>query len=193
MNEPSSAAHASVIAARSTRRHATPTPSRPLLPSGVARHPGPPSPPRRRRLGGHGPHPRLRRRRPEPGPGLRGPARHTQSARTQTQQTQAARPTTEPAAGAPASSDLPADLVARATIPVEQARRTARAEIPGATLTAEELEEENGRLIYSFELTTAGSSGIDEVNVDANDGSVIDSQHESPADERAEESAESNP
>jgi len=91
------------------------------------------------------------------------------------------------AGGVPATSDLPAELVARAGIPVEQARRTARGRLPGATISAEELEDEGGRLIYSFEMTTAGAPGIDEVNVDAADGSLIGVQHEGPAQERAEQ------
>lgn len=83
-------------------------------------------------------------------------------------------------------SDLPAELAARAEVPVEAARATAQAAVPGAELVAEELEEEDGRLIYSFDLATAGSPGIDEVTVDAIDGSLLGIEHEDVATERAE-------
>lgn len=83
-------------------------------------------------------------------------------------------------------SDLPASLAARAAIPVDEARSTARAAVPNGRLVSEELEEEDGRLIYSFDLVTAGSPGIDEVGVDATSGLVLDVQHEDAAAERAE-------
>lgn len=92
--------------------------------------------------------------------------------------------------GAPAKSDLPADLVARAKITVEQARSTARHRLPEATIASEELENEAGRLIYTFEMKTAGRTGIDEVNIDAGDGSVVAVQHEGPSAERTEQAAE---
>ncbi len=97
---------------------------------------------------------------------------------------------TAPGAQAPARSDLPPDLLAQATVAVEQARRTALERVPGARITSEELEREGGRLIYTFELTTPGRSGIDEVNVDAHDGSRVSVQHEGPAQEKAEKNAE---
>lgn len=82
-------------------------------------------------------------------------------------------------AGAPASSNDP-------KVSAEQARKTALAKVPRGTVTAEELERENGHLIYSFELTVPGRSGVEEVNVDARSGKVLSVEHESPAQEKSE-------
>ena len=44
---------------------------------------------------------------------------------------------------------------------------TALARVPGGTVHKGVLEEEDGKLIYSFEIKVPGKSGIEEVNVDA--------------------------
>lgn len=93
----------------------------------------------------------------------------------------------------PGKSNLPPELVRQASVSVEQARAIAFAKVPGATLDSEELEEENGSLIYSFDLVVPGRAGIDEVNVDANDASKVVVQHEGPAQEKAEKAADANP
>lgn len=67
------------------------------------------------------------------------------------------------------------------------ARKTALAKHPGKIKSAE-LETENGRLIYSFDIQT--KEGIYEVGVDANDGSVVEDKMESAADEAKEKAAE---
>jgi uncharacterized membrane protein YkoI len=70
------------------------------------------------------------------------------------------------------------------------ARALATKTVPGATIQAGEIERENGKLIYSFDMKTAGKSGIDEVNIDAMTGTVIANQHETPKAERAEAKAD---
>jgi hypothetical protein len=56
---------------------------------------------------------------------------------------------------------------------------------------SEELERENGRLIYSFDMKTDGKSGIDEVNVNALNGAIVGKVgHESPKSEAKEAAAE---
>jgi uncharacterized membrane protein YkoI len=82
--------------------------------------------------------------------------------------------------------DLPAALMKRATVSEEQAAKTALAAMPNATIKAVELEDENGRLIYSYELKVPGHSGIEEVNVNAKTGAVVNTEHETPATERGE-------
>jgi hypothetical protein len=82
--------------------------------------------------------------------------------------------------------DLPAALMKRATVSEEQAAKTALAAMPNATIKAVELEDEDGRLIYSYELKVPGHSGIEEVNVNAKTGAVVNTEHESPAAERGE-------
>ena len=86
--------------------------------------------------------------------------------------------------------DLPKALVKEATVKEDAAAEAAKAAVPGATISSVELEKENGKLIYSYDLKTAGKTGIDEVHVDAMTGAVISNAHETPADEKAEKKAE---
>ncbi len=62
-----------------------------------------------------------------------------------------------------------------AKVPIDTARASAMAQVPGGTLKHEELEKENGRWIYSFEIRPAGEQGttIREVNVDADSGAIV--------------------
>ena len=71
-----------------------------------------------------------------------------------------------------------AGLWARATLPPDSAIKIALARVPGGTITEAELEEEDGRLIYSFEIKVAGKAGEDEVHVDATTGEVVKQVHE---------------
>jgi len=78
-------------------------------------------------------------------------------------------------------------LLKKAKITPDQAIATAQAKLPNAKLDAGEIEEEGGKLIYSFDFKTAGKSGIDEVNIDAMTGKQVGKiAHESPADEKKE-------
>jgi uncharacterized membrane protein YkoI len=70
-------------------------------------------------------------------------------------------------------------LWARATLAPDSAIKIALARVPGGTITEAELEEEDGRLIYSFEIKVAGKTGEDEVHVDATTGAVLKVEHES--------------
>jgi uncharacterized protein YycO len=82
-------------------------------------------------------------------------------------------------------------LLKRAKITADSAIATAKARLPKATINAAEIEEENGKLLYSFDMKTAGKSGIDEVNVDALTGKLVGKvQHESAADEKKETAAD---
>ena len=86
-------------------------------------------------------------------------------------------------------SDVPAALAREAKITLDAARVIARAKLPKATVQAEELERENGRLIYSFDMKTAGRSGIDEVNVNAMNGSIVGKIGHESAQSEAKEAA----
>ncbi len=82
-------------------------------------------------------------------------------------------------------------LLKKAKITVDSAIAVAKARLPKATMNAAEIEEENGKLIYSFDFKTAGKSGIDEVNVDAMTGKLVGKvEHESPSDEKKEAAQE---
>ena len=83
-------------------------------------------------------------------------------------------------------------LLKKAKITADSAIVIAKARLPKATINAAEIEEENGKLIYSFDFKTAGKTGIDEVNVDALTGKLVGKvQHESPKDEAKEAKADS--
>jgi uncharacterized membrane protein YkoI len=82
--------------------------------------------------------------------------------------------------------DLPATLMKEAKVPETEAAKTALATVQNGRIQAVELENENGRLIYSYELKVPGKSGIEEVNVNAKTGAVVNTEHESPASERGE-------
>ena len=98
------------------------------------------------------------------------------------------------AAGAQQTShkghETQAELQKQARMSMADARAMAQREVPGATIADGEIEREGGKLIYSFDMKTAGKSGIDEVNIDAMTAKLVSKQHETPKDERAEAKAD---
>ncbi len=88
-------------------------------------------------------------------------------------------------------TDVPPLLAKQAKISLDSARAIAMKRLPKASIESQELEQENGRLIYSFDMKTAGKSGIDEVNVNAKTGAIVDVGHETPKAERKERRTES--
>ena len=58
------------------------------------------------------------------------------------------------------------------------------------TVAESELEAERGCLIWSFDMKVKGVRGVREVQVDAGNGKVLSSVHESPAKEAAEKKAD---
>jgi uncharacterized membrane protein YkoI len=79
-----------------------------------------------------------------------------------------------------------ASLQKQAKVSEETARATALKSVPNGTVKSSELEREHGKLIYSYDITVPGKTGIDEVNVNAIDGTVVGKQHESPKTEKKE-------
>src|ERR671929_206596 len=65
------------------------------------------------------------------------------------------------------------ELQKEAKISESDARATALKEVPNGTVKSEELEREKGKLIYSYDITVPGKTGIEEVNVNAMTGSVV--------------------
>jgi hypothetical protein len=81
-------------------------------------------------------------------------------------------------------------LLARARVEPQAAAAIAQTKLPKAREVSAELEEENGRLIYTFDFKTKGKSGTDEVNVDATTGEITAVEHESPSAEAKESAAD---
>jgi uncharacterized membrane protein YkoI len=79
-----------------------------------------------------------------------------------------------------------AELQKEAKISESDARATALKEVPNGTVKSEELEREKGKLIYSYDISVPGKSGVEEVNISAIDGSVVGKMHESAKTERKE-------
>ncbi|MEP6663085.1 MAG: PepSY domain-containing protein [Verrucomicrobiota bacterium] len=77
-------------------------------------------------------------------------------------------------------------LQARARISEAQAREIALARVPNGKIKEGELEEENGLLIWSFDIATPGTKDISEVHVDATTGKILAVDVES-AEKEAEE------
>ena len=98
---------------------------------------------------------------------------------------QAAKPAVK---GAEATSQ--AALRKEAKIAERVARKTALAAVPGGKVRSHELERENGKLIYSYDIKVAGKPGVEEVNVDAMTGDIVAHEHEDAKAEAKEKKAE---
>ena len=90
----------------------------------------------------------------------------------------------------PLKSKIPAALKKDARISVDQARATALKKVPGQ-IQEEELEKENGKLVYSFDIRAAGQKDITEVQVSATDGSIVSVEKENAASEAGEKKQDS--
>ncbi|MBS2024662.1 MAG: PepSY domain-containing protein [Deltaproteobacteria bacterium] len=90
------------------------------------------------------------------------------------------------AAAVPVLKEAKPGLRAKAKVTYEAAQKAALAKVPGAEIVEAELEREHGKLVYSFDLKSAGKDGIDEVQVDAKTGAVLSVEHEDAAAEAAE-------
>ncbi|MEA3030697.1 MAG: hypothetical protein QOG13_2022 [Sphingomonadales bacterium] len=71
-------------------------------------------------------------------------------------------------------------------ISMQTARARALAAVPHGRIGSAELEREQGRLIYSFDIRVPGRAGVEEVQISALTGRLISRRHESPAAERRE-------
>ncbi len=81
-------------------------------------------------------------------------------------------------------------LLQRAKVSSDAAIAAAKAKVPQGEIVDAAIEEEKGKLIYSFDMKVKGKEGIDEVEVDAMTGTVLSVRHESEAEEEKEKEAE---
>jgi len=79
-----------------------------------------------------------------------------------------------------------AKLKAEAKVKEGDAMATAMKEVPNGKIESGEIERENGKLIYSFDMKVPGKSGGEEVNVGAMTGGVVAHEHETAKAEKAE-------
>ena len=80
-----------------------------------------------------------------------------------------------------------AKLMAKTKVSEDDAQKTALAKVPNGTIKESELEEEHGKLIWSFDVATPDTKDITEVNVDAVTGDVVSTEKESPDDQEKED------
>ena len=86
--------------------------------------------------------------------------------------------------------ELPDALLKKAKVTEDAAAKTALARVPKGAIESVELEEEGGKLIYSYDIKTAGKSGVDEVQVSAITGKITSVAHETAAQAAKEEAAD---
>src|SRR5215475_3175758 len=72
-------------------------------------------------------------------------------------------------------------LQAEAKVSRGEAEKIALTKVPGGTIKEGEIEKEKGKVIWSFDIATAGTQDITEVQVDALSGEVVAVEKESPA------------
>jgi uncharacterized membrane protein YkoI len=80
--------------------------------------------------------------------------------------------------------------MAEAKVSKADAEKIALAKVPTGTIKEGELEKEDGKLIWSFDMTTPDSKDITEVAVDAVTGAVVAVDKETPADQAKEKEAD---
>jgi len=88
------------------------------------------------------------------------------------------------------------ELAGMAKVTRADAQKTALAKFKDpskATVKSAELEAEHGCLVYSFDIAVAGKTGVQEIQIDAGNGKVLSSKHESPKAEAAERAKEKMP
>jgi uncharacterized membrane protein YkoI len=88
------------------------------------------------------------------------------------------------------ASTSQAALRKEAKVAERDARKTALAQVPGGKVQSHELERENGKLIYSYDIKVAGKPGVEEINVDAVTGEIVAHEHEDAKAEAREKKAE---
>jgi uncharacterized membrane protein YkoI len=69
-------------------------------------------------------------------------------------------------------------LLKRAKISADSATKLAVAAVPNGRVTKGEIEEEKGKLIYSFDIKVPGKGGIEEIHIDPATGAVVGREHE---------------
>lgn len=81
-------------------------------------------------------------------------------------------------------------LKKQAKVTGEQATKSALSQVPGGTVKSFELEKENGKLIWSFDIAKPKTRNIIEVQVDAKTGKIVSTQTETPTDQLLEAKSE---
>ena len=81
-------------------------------------------------------------------------------------------------------------LKAKAKISQEAATATAIAAVPNGKIKSSEIENEDNKLVWSFDISTPKSKNITEIMVDAKTGKVVSNKVETSKDQKAEAAAD---
>ena len=71
-----------------------------------------------------------------------------------------------------------------------KSKKIALAKVPQGKIKEAELEEENGKLVWSFDIATPHSKDITEVQVNAVTGEIVSVEKETPTDQKKEKKKE---
>jgi uncharacterized membrane protein YkoI len=89
------------------------------------------------------------------------------------------------------SADEPqAKLEAEAKITKQQAEAVALSRVLNGVVKSAELEREHGRLVWSFDVAQASRAGVTELQVDARNGQIVSTKHETAFAEANEQKAD---
>jgi uncharacterized membrane protein YkoI len=83
-----------------------------------------------------------------------------------------------------------AQLRGKAAIKKGQAGKIALARVPHGTIKSAEIENERGKLVWSFDIATPGTADITEVLVNAKTGAIVTVNKETPTQQAAEAKAD---
>ena len=89
------------------------------------------------------------------------------------------------------AGEIKRDLLQRPRISADQAKQIALKQVENGKVEDMELETENGRKVWSFDIETPGTKNITEVQIDANSGAVVSKKVETEADEEKEKKEDS--
>ena len=81
-------------------------------------------------------------------------------------------------------------LEANAKVSKRDAEKIALARVPNGTVTESAIENEHGRLVWSFDLASPGTNDVTEVQVDAVTGEIVSVENETPAQQAKEKQQE---
>lgn len=98
----------------------------------------------------------------------------------------ASGPSSAPAASASAAAATQTKLDANATLSRADAEKIALTRARGGNIKEAELEQEHGKLVWSFDIATPGTNDITEVQVNAVTGEIVSVEKETPAQQAAE-------
>ena len=94
------------------------------------------------------------------------------------------------AASAAVAAPTQKELMKQATITKSQAEKIAINKVRGAKIQSEELENEHGALVWSFDLVKSGTKNVTEVLVNAKTGRIVSVTKETPSDQAREAAAD---